>query len=160
MRDAVLQGVQEPVAGDRTGPRDGWIDAGRKLSWLLPRDDLRRLPSGSESQGRQFQAAAPGTQPALCSASRSREDGVLRGSAEGVVNSLRPDRPRLRLAPDSYRRLCQQVRERDGWRCQICGRSNELQVHHICPRSKLGDDTGENLITLCNTCHRKVHGCV
>ena len=70
---------------------------------------------------------------------------------------LRPRRPRLRLDPDSYRHLYQQVLERDGWRCQHCGSSIDLQVHHIRPRGRLGKDTEQNLITLCATCHRDAH---
>jgi 5-methylcytosine-specific restriction endonuclease McrA len=66
-------------------------------------------------------------------------------------------RPRLRLDPESYRRLHQRVLDRDGWRCQSCGRSRDLQVHHIEPRSRLGNDTEENLITLCAACHRSCH---
>jgi hypothetical protein len=30
-------------------------------------------------------------------------------------------------------------------------------VHHIRSRSALGDDTDENLITLCADCHRQFH---
>ncbi len=66
-------------------------------------------------------------------------------------------RPRLRLDPDSYRYLCQQVLERDGWHCQSCGRSIDLQVHHIHPRGRLGDDAEPNLITLCARCHQELH---
>ena len=73
------------------------------------------------------------------------------------MNPLRPKRPRLRLDPDSYAKLCRQVLERDGWRCQNCGSPNHLQVHHIRSRSLLGDDAAENLVTLCNGCHRQVH---
>ncbi|MGO9642579.1 MAG: HNH endonuclease [Candidatus Acidiferrales bacterium] len=47
--------------------------------------------------------------------------------------------------------------ERDGWHCQSCGRAENLQVHHIEPRSRLGDDTTENLIALCVRCHQKAH---
>jgi 5-methylcytosine-specific restriction endonuclease McrA len=70
---------------------------------------------------------------------------------------LRPRRPRLRLDADSYRKLHTEVLERDGWRCQYCGTSDCLQVHHICPRSRLGDDNDENLITLCAVCHSEIH---
>jgi len=73
------------------------------------------------------------------------------------VIQLRPKRPRLRLGPRAYRRLCHQVLKRDGWRCQNCGRLVELQVHHIRPRSGLGDDAKQNLITLCVECHQKIH---
>ncbi len=61
------------------------------------------------------------------------------------------------LGPDSYRGLCQRVFQRDGWRCQQCGRPKDLQVHHVQPRSQLGGDAEENLITLCSACHRQVH---
>jgi 5-methylcytosine-specific restriction endonuclease McrA len=76
---------------------------------------------------------------------------------EGIMNSPVPRRPRLRLDSDSYRGLCQQVLERDGWRCQRCGNSKNLQVHHMQPRSLLGGDVEENLITLCCACHRQIH---
>ncbi len=73
------------------------------------------------------------------------------------MTRLHQQRPRLRLDPDSYRYLCQQVLERDGWRCQRCGRPTDLQVHHRNPRSRLGDDTEPNLITLCARCHEETH---
>ncbi len=68
-----------------------------------------------------------------------------------------PKRPRLRLEPEAYERLRERVLQRDGWRCQRCGCPGELHVHHIHPRSQLGDDAEHNLITLCATCHRLMH---
>jgi 5-methylcytosine-specific restriction endonuclease McrA len=73
------------------------------------------------------------------------------------VNSIRPRRPRVKLEHDSYRALCRKVLERDGWRCQQCGRATELQVHHIRFRSALGDDDLDNLVTLCSECHESAH---
>ena len=73
------------------------------------------------------------------------------------MNDFQPRRPRLRLNPGSYRELRIEVLKRDGWRCQYCGRSDRLEVHHIRSRSRLGDDIGENLITLCSDCHRDIH---
>ena len=70
---------------------------------------------------------------------------------------IRAKRPRLKLDPEAYRQLCQEVLNRDGWRCQSCGRREDLQVHHIQPRSRLGDDAEENLITLCSSCHQSLH---
>jgi 5-methylcytosine-specific restriction endonuclease McrA len=61
------------------------------------------------------------------------------------------------LDPAAYRDLHREILKRDGWRCQICGRMEDLQVHHIQKRSKLGDDAEENLITLCATCHQECH---
>jgi 5-methylcytosine-specific restriction endonuclease McrA len=73
------------------------------------------------------------------------------------MTALRPKRPRFRLDPESYRRLRQEVLERDRWRCQYCGATAELEVHHINFRSHLGHDEEQNLITLCWSCHRKIH---
>ena len=73
------------------------------------------------------------------------------------MTQFRPKRPRLRLDPQSYNRLRQQVLERDGWRCQRCGRCSELQVHHIQSRNRLGHDAEHNLISLCTSCHQAVH---
>jgi 5-methylcytosine-specific restriction endonuclease McrA len=73
------------------------------------------------------------------------------------MRDVRSKQPRLRLAFESYQRLCEKVLARDGWRCQRCGRSLNLQVHHIQFRSHLGDDAEENLITLCADCHERIH---
>ncbi len=72
--------------------------------------------------------------------------------------SLRQKRPRIKLSPNAYPALHNQVLDRDGWRCQECGSPNNLHVHHLQPRSGLGSDTMTNLITLCAPCHRKRHG--
>jgi 5-methylcytosine-specific restriction endonuclease McrA len=68
-----------------------------------------------------------------------------------------PKRKRLRLEPDSYKQLCQQIMKRDGWKCQNCGSSQNLQVHHQQLRSQQGSDEESNLITLCAKCHEALH---
>jgi 5-methylcytosine-specific restriction endonuclease McrA len=67
-------------------------------------------------------------------------------------------RPRIRMAPTLYAKLRKEILQRDGWRCQKCGRSKNLDVHHITRRSALGDDAETNLITLCRACHQLAHG--
>jgi 5-methylcytosine-specific restriction endonuclease McrA len=73
------------------------------------------------------------------------------------MNPIRPKQPRLRLDEDAYQQLCRQILERDRWRCQGCGSMQELQVHHKEFRSHSGDDSVENLITLCERCHKLAH---
>ncbi len=73
------------------------------------------------------------------------------------MSQLRQKIPRLKLGVQEYATLRTQVLDRDGWRCQLCGSSKNLQVHHLKSRSKLGDDALENLVTLCVTCHEKEH---
>lgn len=73
------------------------------------------------------------------------------------MNRIRLKQPRLRLEPEAYEELRQQVLRRDGWRCQSCGAMTNVEVHHQGFRSRGGHDTELNLITLCNSCHRQVH---
>jgi 5-methylcytosine-specific restriction endonuclease McrA len=68
-----------------------------------------------------------------------------------------PKRPRVKLAADAYEQLRLEVLQRDNWRCQNCGRRENLEVHHKKMRSQGGDDSELNLITLCSTCHERVH---
>lgn len=52
------------------------------------------------------------------------------------------------------------VLARDNYKCQSgqkCEHSQKLHVHHIIFRSKGGSDAPENLITLCEKCHKDLH---
>jgi len=46
------------------------------------------------------------------------------------------------------------IKARDGYRCELCGSQEDLHVHHIIPRSEGGDNSPDNLVTLCEECHR------
>lgn len=47
---------------------------------------------------------------------------------------------------------------RDGYQCQRCGKLHcRLEAHHIVYREHGGKDTLTNLLTLCETCHHKLH---
>jgi 5-methylcytosine-specific restriction endonuclease McrA len=65
------------------------------------------------------------------------------------MEKLRQKQPRHALAREGYDRLKIRILERDGWKCQVCGSSTNLQVHHLVFRSRLGADASDNLITLC-----------
>jgi 5-methylcytosine-specific restriction endonuclease McrA len=73
------------------------------------------------------------------------------------VNLVLPKRTPLRLDLELYERLRNHVLRRDGWRCQACGAMSNLEVHHKRFRSHSGDDSEQNLITLCNRCHANLH---
>lgn len=52
------------------------------------------------------------------------------------------------------------VLARDNYTCQHCkgkSKDNKLEVHHIVFRSNDGSDEQDNLITLCSSCHYKLH---
>jgi len=47
---------------------------------------------------------------------------------------------------------------RDKHSCQLCKvKSGKMRVHHVIWQSENGSDTPENLVTLCEKCHEKVH---
>ncbi len=50
------------------------------------------------------------------------------------------------------------ILHRDGYQCQKCKAKNtKLHVHHILFKSNGGTNTSDNLITLCESCHDKLH---
>jgi hypothetical protein len=52
------------------------------------------------------------------------------------------------------------VLNRDNYTCRYCkgkSKDSKLEVHHVIFRSNKGSDEETNLITLCKTCHDKVH---
>ena len=44
----------------------------------------------------------------------------------------------------------------DNFQCQICGTAKNLRVHHI-TYAHIRNEPMEDLVTLCDECHRKVH---
>jgi len=41
--------------------------------------------------------------------------------------------------------------------CYICGRKKDLELHHKIPLNCCGEDILDNIIYLCNKCHRNIH---
>jgi ATP-dependent DNA helicase RecQ len=73
------------------------------------------------------------------------------------MNGIPSKAGRIRLDRISYENLRQQVLRRDGWRCQSCGAMSNLEVHHQQFRGHAGEDSEQNLITLCSECHSAIH---
>jgi len=51
--------------------------------------------------------------------------------------------------------LKEEVKERDGFKCIICGASDDLEVDHTRALMNGGGNQIENLATLCDSCHTK-----
>ena len=50
------------------------------------------------------------------------------------------------------------ILHRDNYTCQCCGKKScRLEVHHVKFKSNGGTDDEENLLTLCEDCHKGVH---
>lgn len=72
-----------------------------------------------------------------------------------------------RLDRAEWRRLRQEIYERDNWTCQDCGcrclnisdakkhPKRKIQCHHVVRRRDGGLDVPSNLVTLCMSCHHK-----
>ena len=57
-----------------------------------------------------------------------------------------------------WRRLREQVMNRDNWVCQVCLENGRVtpatQVDHIIPKSRGGSDSPSNLRAICGPCHK------
>lgn len=70
---------------------------------------------------------------------------------------------KLKIFDFYYQTAWQELRmiiyKRDKWTCQICGvhcgKKDKIQCHHIIPYRISQDNSPENLITLCVSCHRR-----
>lgn len=68
--------------------------------------------------------------------------------------------PKTLFRPAPTPKLRMAILKRDDYRCRVCGRRPEkhvdieLHVHHIRPAGQRGATHEDNLITLCDTCHR------
>ena len=49
------------------------------------------------------------------------------------------------------RQLLQKVKQ-----CELCGNDRNLEVHHIIPLCCGGEDSIDNMIVVCSTCHAKL----
>lgn len=48
------------------------------------------------------------------------------------------------------------VYQRDGYRCVLCGKKGKIAAHHIVPIKVSKDNSLSNLVSVCNSCHRKL----
>lgn len=53
---------------------------------------------------------------------------------------------------EEYRQIKQQLLEEVG-KCELCGSTRELELHHVIPVVCGGSDSPENLILVCKKCH-------
>ena len=61
-----------------------------------------------------------------------------------------------RLKSKKYLLNRKKALKRDNFRCRNCGSSENLHTHHLVKYKKSSNDSSENLITLCSSCHKKI----
>ena len=65
---------------------------------------------------------------------------------------LQPFKKKRHKKTKAFKEIKKEIFKRDGWKCTICGSTDDLTVHHL----KGGDDL-DNLICVCRQCHKKLH---
>jgi hypothetical protein len=69
------------------------------------------------------------------------------------------DRTTLRLRSPSWKKTANSIRSQRGNVCEVCGyvgSDYKLSVHHIVPWEVSQDDSPENLLVVCKSCHPKL----
>ena len=61
------------------------------------------------------------------------------------------------LHSSEWQELREQAMKRDGWQCRMCGTGKNLRVHHVNYEHVGTEQELEDLLTLCDDCHQKVH---
>jgi 5-methylcytosine-specific restriction endonuclease McrA len=61
------------------------------------------------------------------------------------------------LETDHWKQLRKRKLRLSGYKCQICGSKEDLNVHHNTYENR-GCEKDEDLVVLCNECHKKHHG--
>ena len=66
-------------------------------------------------------------------------------------------RRKINPSARAWTKTRQLVLERDGYRCQKCGKAGRLEVHHVVELSQGGNNEQGNLTTYCRSCHIAHH---
>ncbi len=142
VRDKILEFLRENVGQPISGEELRYV-ANQKTEWARRIRELRTeygWPIATKNTGR------PDLQV-----------------GEYVLQADRQSHEHDRIIPDSVRR---EVLRRDAYKCSSCGWTHQewnpsdprhLELHHIKPHVERGENTKENLQTLCTLCHDCIH---
>lgn len=61
------------------------------------------------------------------------------------------------LQSDGWKEKRQLRLQKDSFKCQLCGKDNNLQVHHLNYRNLGKENIDHDIITLCEGCHKIAH---
>lgn len=56
-----------------------------------------------------------------------------------------------------WQKVRREVLARDRWKCRMCGSSQQVEVHHLRPRSLGREDSTSNCLVLCRIHHADRH---
>lgn len=61
-----------------------------------------------------------------------------------------------KLYTEDWDTIRKKVYQRDGYRCQMCGKNGVIHAHHIVPLKISKNNSLSNLVSLCPKCHKKI----
>ena len=83
----------------------------------------------------------------------------MKDMISGVKKYVRPIVIRLltyiKFHKRAYRANRTRIYKRDGYECVYCGSKKSLTLDHVIPKSRVGANTWENLVTSCFSCNLK-----
>lgn len=87
---------------------------------------------------------------------------IIKVTEYSHVNAPRAEKPTKTKYQDymqtaAWREKRSERLEMDGYCCALCGDKNDLEVHHL-TYDRLGNESMEDLITVCHSCHEMLHG--
>lgn len=87
---------------------------------------------------------------------------ISKSKREWHLKNMTPEKQKRKREQDWFDGKREKILERDGYRCSECGESQQskLTVHHIDGNgrgSESPNNNDDNLITLCRSCHAKIH---
>jgi hypothetical protein len=71
-----------------------------------------------------------------------------------------PKTKRIKLTKTYWEKLRREMITNANHRCELCDRycdDNMLAPHHCTPKGRSGSDVAENIVVVCDTCHRDLH---
>ena len=61
------------------------------------------------------------------------------------------------IKTDGWKTKAEIRKKVDGYKCAICGKTDNLQVHHLHYKTFMNENPETDLVTLCKECHEHVH---
>ena len=121
--------------------------------YIIPATELTKLISRRVSLPKASEASQPGYYEARWDAERVRKE-KLQGEREREPRRVNYQEY---MQSSAWRQVRNEALKRDGYVCSMCGTGKNLRVHHI-SYERLGKE-GEldDVVTLCEGCHAKVH---
>jgi 5-methylcytosine-specific restriction endonuclease McrA len=127
---------------------------------------LAKVPMADFKAHQQSHSAEPPRKTRMVKPCRRCDPPQLIAGADWVAHLQQhansdPSRPRSRSGTYKWQQLRKRVLARDGNRCTNCGRTTDLQVHHLDPGTRWRDHSTPDaelvpisqLVTLCRDCH-------